>query len=136
MVVFLRKMNAENKKTAIAGIHDHDIGEIVIRALERRGYEATCAVNMEDMRKEMDSNPNSSFYIMDINLGMPGEPFVEPALEAYNRIKESIEKGEVKFYGISGSPQVINMAIKSGIPKEHIINKGDDRFFDVLRGRE
>jgi hypothetical protein len=128
---------AENKKTAIVGIHDNSLGKTINRILSKiAGYETNLVMNMEDMRNEMDSNPNSSFYIMDINLGHPGSSYVEPALEIYNKLKDRIEKGETKFYGISGSPKVLEIAIESGIPKEHLIGKEDDRFFGVLSGRE
>ena len=120
------------KKTAIIGLHNFSSGEVLDRLLKSKGIETKVVMDMENMRKEIDSNPNSDFYFMDINLGKPNTEHVEPALEVYNRIKHRLEKGEAQFYGISSNQSALIKAVEVGIPKKYIFDKNDYKYYETL----
>ena len=124
---------------SIVEIHNPNVKQFMEMVLKESGFKTIAVRDLREMKAAMEDVPNADIYLMDASLGRPYGPFVEPSVEPsveiYNAIKERIEKGEAKFYALSGLDEILDMAAEGGVPREHLVNKGNSKYlYEILKG--
>ena len=122
----------ENKKTSIVAFHDPMGNENTSRLLKSYGFENKSVYSMEQMREVMNSNEPFDVYLMDVNLDHSNSTNIDSGLEVYCKIKDRLEKGQAKFFVISGNSQALEKAVQEGIPKECTFSKGNTKIYKIL----
>ena len=114
--------------TALVGMHDSNWIDIFEGNLKAKGYVMTAVSNPQAMIKRAQE-AQYDCYVMDLNLGFPGDLFITPAEKVYAIVKERVEAGKARFIGISVDAKTVANAVDAGIPA---INKDTFRLRDWL----
>ena len=131
------------QKTVLIGLHNEEIMSAASVYFGRAGYSVSTARSLDEMLSKMGIRGRSSdntelcvnydWYIMDVNLGHPGNNTCEPSEIIYNHVKEKIINKRAKFISISGSSHTLDKAISKGIPA---FSNMDPRFVKLLKNPE
>lgn len=101
--------------TALLGIHDKTLLETWTDILQDNGYSVTQALTPEEIIRLAECNQHC-VYIMDLNFGKPGSNDITPSVNVYNAVRSRADAGEARFVGISGDPNVVDIAQKQSVP--------------------
>src|SRR3989338_6832531 len=101
--------------TALLGIHDEGVLETWTAILQYNGYSVTQAPTPEEIIRLAECNQHYA-YIMDLNLGKPRSSDITSSVNVYNIVRGRVDAGEARFVGISGNPDVVDIAKKHGVP--------------------
>ena len=93
------------------------------------GYKVDEATTPEAML-EMVAQREYDRYLMDLNLGRPNSPDINPALRVYEVIRKRVETQKAKFIGMSTNQQAVQAAREQGVPAEF---KTDFKFMEFLK---
>ncbi|MBI2146619.1 hypothetical protein HYU22_04725 [Candidatus Woesearchaeota archaeon] len=99
-------------KTALVGFHDETLAELTRRILQRVGYRVEMAETTEQMLA-LSRRSSYDLYLMDLNFRAAAGD-ITPAEQVY-RILQEQGRGN-RFYGLSGSVDVVQNARQAGIP--------------------
>ncbi len=105
-------------RTALLGMH-HQMARTGLRRVLTGKFEVTAVETVEEMFAHCQVR-QYDLYVMDVNLGMPGAEYIEPAQRVYELLQQQVQQGllsglERKFYGISGGTAA-KIAQEAGIP--------------------
>ena len=100
---------------AIVAAHDTRRAEWLKIILKERGYNVDVVTSLAEMEEETKKD-NYQIYMMDLNLGFPGDLDITPAQIIYDALEHRIEKMEVAFIGFSYNRQTVDMAHQANIP--------------------
>jgi len=113
------------KPRALLGTVNPDREKELTSALEGEGYDVTKARSVQAMLDSMDilSSPPDSpprrrfkWYIMDANLGLPGDGTYFPAQTIYQHVKSQVEQGLSNFMALTGREDVLRKVREKGMP--------------------
>ncbi len=110
-------------KTALLGLHD--LSSFTKRLIESAGYNTTVTDSVDGMLEAMEvqgiDDPNSpprnpfDLYLMDVNLGDPGQIVIYPAERVYGHVLA--QEGDPTFIAITSlHTEFIEAARERGIP--------------------
>ncbi len=99
-------------KRALLALHDEPFRRSVQFSLEG-AYTYQVCPDQATLLAACTPPPNT--IIMDLNFIQGGQD-IRPAREVYQRVKESVQSGKTKFYGLSARPEVVQRARQEGIP--------------------
>ena len=104
-------------RRAFVGIHNPDWAEEITGLFQMAGYEVLQAESADGLIGMIPRTPSErEYWVMDVNLGSPGERLHEPGERVYRAVKERVTKGYATFISITGHSLVEFDAKKAGIP--------------------
>ncbi len=110
------------EKRALLGLHGKRDLVIGLRELfQNKGYSVDVARELDEMQGYVKGK-SYDLYLMDLNLGSSGSPNIAPAIQVYDLIKERVESGQAKFFGISGNSDAVKSARERGIPASDLLD--------------
>lgn len=104
-------------KTAVVALHDPEVTSFVESVLGTFGY-AVHAVRDSSVDALVDhcASTNPQVVVMELNFTTPGGDDYSPARRVYHVLSAAVSRGDARFYGVSGLPNVVEGARAAGIP--------------------
>lgn len=110
-------------KTALIGLHD--VSPFTKGLVEAAGYNVTLTYSVDGMMQAMGvqgtNDPNSppgnpfDLYVMDVNLGHPGESLTKPAEVVYGHVRA--QEGNPTFIAVTAlNAEFVEEVREGGIP--------------------
>lgn len=110
---------AEQKQLeALVALHEPTGALHITRSLVSRNYRITLAKSVQEILNSIDQHGASHYalYLMDANLGSPGSDSSAAAEQVYNRVKDAVDQGNVKFMSVTANESCLQQAQAAGIP--------------------
>lgn len=92
------------------------VARVYQRFFVRKGYRVTLVTTVDAMLQSIQDHGQYDVYLMDANLGAPGDDSPKEAEHVYKQVKESVDAGRATFMAISGNQICVDQAKAAGIP--------------------
>ena len=102
-------------RTALLGIHESDLRNMIADTLSDEGYVVEQAPSAGELLR-CTREGQYSLIVMDLNFGHPASVDSTIGIGIYRQVQRDVERGVTRFVGFSGRAEAVESARRQGTP--------------------